>query len=94
MWHYIKEHIRPFIVGAAGSGVVWGNILFADVGPSIYPVLAYVLRLCGAVLIAFCSGVATIAATDFYKDLKSRIKKYRDGKRTKQTRQDDQQDAA
>lgn len=83
MWHYIKEHVRPFIIGFTGSGVVWGNILFADVGSVSHPVWTYFVRLLGAAAIAFISGLATVAATDFYKLLKSRYKTYKDGKRKK-----------
>lgn len=70
MWNYIKEHVKPFWIGFTGSGVVWGNILFADPRLLAGPVLAYLLKLIGAALIAFASGVAAALATDFYKEAK------------------------
>lgn len=70
MWHYIKEHVRAFWIGFTGSGIVYGNILFLDAAHLNGPVIAYILKLLGAVVIAFLSGLATCAATDFYKDIK------------------------
>lgn len=70
MWNYIKEHLKPFWIGFTGSGIVWGNILFADPTNIRGPVLAYLLKLLGAACIAFASGVAAAFATDFYKEAK------------------------
>lgn len=70
MWNYIKEHVKPFWIGFTGSGVVWGNILFADPSNLSGPVLTYLIKLIGAACIAFASGVAAAAATDFYKEAK------------------------
>lgn len=70
MWNYIKEHVKPFWIGFTGSGIVYGNILFADPRLLAGPVLAYILKLAGAALIAFASGVAAALATDFYKEAK------------------------
>jgi len=83
MWHYIKEHIKPFWIGFTGSGVVWGGVLFADANPGSWPPLAFILKLVGAAAIAFASGLATSLSTDFYKEFKSRLKKYQDGKQKK-----------
>lgn len=71
IWQYLKEHGKPFCLGFAGSGIVWGNILFADVGPGTGFIVAYLIRLGGAILIAFGSGVATSLAADFYKQAKA-----------------------
>lgn len=90
IWGFIKDHTKPFWTGFVGSGIVWGNILFADVGPVSGVVVAYLLRLSGAVLIAFGSGVATSLAADFYKEIKERYKNRKNGKRKK----DDQSEAA
>lgn len=92
MWHYIKEHVKPFWIGFTGSGVVWGNILFADAGHIPGPVLVYLLKLVGAAAIAFASGLATVAATDFYKELKLRYKKYKNGKREKNNSREAEED--
>jgi hypothetical protein len=84
MWHYFKEHAKAFWVGFTGSGVVWANILFADIGPFSDPVLTYILRVAGATGIAFAAGLATCLATDFHKELKKRYKNFKDGKRKRE----------
>lgn len=81
MFHYIKEHFGPFWKGAAGSGVLWAPVLFSDLNSGL---VAYLLRLTGAALIAFVSGLCTILATDFYNECKARIKKRKDARSKKE----------
>jgi hypothetical protein len=106
MWNYIKEHVRPFWVGFTGSGIVWGNILFADPPTVSGPVLAYILKLVGAACIAFASGLAACAANDYYKwakplaittvsRIRERIRKiFKRVKHKKDDRQKDESEAA
>jgi hypothetical protein len=83
MWHYIKEHGKAFWVGFTGSGIVWGNVLFIDATSIPYAFLAYILKLAGAVAIAFACGLATALASDFHKLIKKRYQKLKDAKQQK-----------
>lgn len=78
MWHffrrvvfpYIREHTKVFWSGFTIGGVVWGNILFLNTSINIHPALAFVLKVVGAGLIAFVSGIGTSLGNDFYKKIK------------------------
>lgn len=83
MWDYIKGHVKPFWTGFTGSGVLWGGILFADIRPEP---IEYILRLLGAGAIAFVSGLCTVFATDFYKEVKATFKKKKDEKLKKEVK--------
>lgn len=83
MWNYIADHVKAFWRGFAGGYVVWGGVLFF--GQAHFPTLwiAYIVKLMGAGVLAFVSGLATVIAKYIFEEkIKHKLFKHKtDGKR-------------
>lgn len=67
IWNYITGHVKTFWKGFVGSGVVWGGLLFTTPPWFDNLFVAYVLKLMGAALLAFVSGLCTVLAQYYFE---------------------------
>lgn len=83
MWSYFEGHIKTFWKGFIGSYVVWGGVLFATPPLLNNLFIAYILKVAGAGVLAFVSGLCTVVAK-YYFEHKLKHKIFKDGKQTDQ----------
>lgn len=72
----IHEKTNAFVAGCFGGGFFSINFLFADI-PASTPLIGYVVKVSGAVLIAFCTGIASALGKEYvdYRKEQRKIKK-------------------
>lgn len=67
MREIIKEKLKWFIGGSFVGGYAGFTFLFNGNTHGIDLALGYTFKFFGTIILAFVSGVATVAAHDFYK---------------------------
>jgi len=66
MKNFVNERLALFIRATFAGGFAGGIFMFgtASIGTTI--ILAFALKLFGTIVIAFTSGISTVAAADLY----------------------------
>lgn len=83
MFHFLKALIhaksKAFIGGVAGGGIIAWELFIARI-PFQADIIIYVVKVTGAVFLAFCTGIASALGKDFidYRKQLSKIKKQKE----------------
>lgn len=82
MWNYFRGHLKAFWRGFVGSGIFWGGLLFTRPPWFDNIFVAYVLKVIGAGILAFVSGLCTVLA-QYYFEYHLKHKLFKNARRTK-----------
>lgn len=86
----IHAKSKAFIAGVAGGGFVGWELFIARI-PFQADIIIYVVKVTGAVFLAFCTGIASALGKDFidYRKQLRKIKKQKeDAKKFKESQKD------